>query len=165
MSIFDSLQLNLKIQRRVRCQSNMSTFKSGALFLLALNILISNSEELRVSSMFSIRDELNDIMFQHALLFQTSAHTLSECSLLCVNLVSCTSFQIHPQQMLCRLYWTHFLLDLIGISSTGWRTYSDNGKHSNKSISPKTKFRMKPQKNRSPFLYTSNYSYRLRKSI
>ncbi|XP_056006133.1 uncharacterized protein LOC125657827 [Ostrea edulis] len=77
--------------------------------------------------MFSIRDELNDIMFQHALLFQTSANTLSECSLLCVNLVSCTSFQIHPQHMLCRLYWTHFVLDLVGISSTGWRTYSDIG--------------------------------------
>ncbi|XP_056006681.1 uncharacterized protein LOC125660321 [Ostrea edulis] len=105
----------------------MSCVKPGAFFLLVLNILISNSAELRVSSMFSIRDELNDIMFQHALLFQTSAHTLSECSLLCVNLVSCTSFQIHPQQMLCRLYWTHFLLDLIGIPSTGWRTYSDNG--------------------------------------
>lgn len=50
-----------------------------------------------------------------------------ECSLKCLMMDNCVSFQIQDDLELCRLYWTHFLLPSTGTPSTGWKTYSSIG--------------------------------------
>ncbi|XP_062580394.1 uncharacterized protein LOC134242336 [Saccostrea cucullata] len=96
----------------------MLSLKLELIILLSLNCCYL-STGIPISTTFFIRDELSDVIFQHAFLEQTGIRKDSDCAFLCLSSGNCASFQIHEQLLLCRLYWTHFLLDAIGSPSAG----------------------------------------------
>lgn len=106
----------------------MGFLKSSELVFLAMIIIPTFvGKSLAEKSLFRLQTSLNNLLFQHGLLVQLNANTVSECSLKCLMMDNCVSFQNQDDLELCRLYWTHFLLSSTGTPSTGWKTYSSTG--------------------------------------
>lgn len=84
-------------------------------------------KSISVWSLFRLETNLNNLLFNHGLLVQLNGSSVSECSLKCLMMDNCVSFQIQDDLELCRLYWTHFLLSSTGTPSNGWKTYSSTG--------------------------------------
>nr|XP_011412395.3 uncharacterized protein LOC105317451 [Crassostrea gigas] len=84
-------------------------------------------KSISVWSLFRLETNLNNLLFNHGLLVQLNGSTVSECSLKCLMMDNCASFQIQDDLELCRLYWTYFLLPSTGTPSTGWKTYYSSG--------------------------------------
>lgn len=101
--------------------------RSDIVFSAIIFCLIFIRKSISVWSFFRLETNLNNLLFNHGLLVQLSGSSVSECSLKCLMMDNCVSFQIQGDLELCRLYWTHFLLPSTGTPSTGWKTYSSSG--------------------------------------
>lgn len=100
---------------------------SDVIFSAIIFCSIFIRKSISVWSLFRLETNLNNLLFNHGLLVQLNGSSVSECSLKCLMMDNCVSFQIQDDLELCRLYWTHFLLSSTGTPSTGWKTYSSIG--------------------------------------
>lgn len=100
---------------------------SDVIFSAIIFCSIFIRKSISVWSLFRLETNLNNLLFNHGLLVQLNGSTVSECSLKCLMMDNCVSFQIQDDLELCRLYWTYFLLPSTGTPSTGWKTYYSSG--------------------------------------